>query len=546
MGAADVVADAGWDALERGDWPGAVECFEKALLEPDPARPRTIEGRAWAAWWTADADTLFTMREAAFHAYRHQGDNLGAARQAIWLGSDHHDFLGEHAVANGWFQRARRLLAGMPTTEEHGWLAFHEGAYAIELEEDAATAAERGREVVAVGEALGDSDLVFIGLALLGLALVTSGELEEGMRCIDEAGAAAASGELRNRIGRTWTLCYTIYACERARDFDRSAQWCQKMEEVASAFGAGLAVGVCRAHFGGVLMLRGDWERAESELHAAGQVLARARPPVVIEATSRLGELRRRQGRLDDAELLFEESMPHPTAVLGLAAVQLDRGRVDDAVATLTSLLEELPAEARAPRADVHLALVQVHAAAGDAESARHHAALAARIAELIRSRTLDALVLRAEGLCLLVEADAASARHTLERAAAQLERVGLPFEAAVSRRELAGALRGMGREVEAEEQERRASDRFAGLGVRAGRDLRSPSGGASGDRPLTSREMQVLAALADGLTDRQIAMRLVVSPHTVHRHVSNILTKLGVASRAAAVAVAARNGYLG
>jgi DNA-binding NarL/FixJ family response regulator len=50
---------------------------------------------------------------------------------------------------------------------------------------------------------------------------------------------------------------------------------------------------------------------------------------------------------------------------------------------------------------------------------------------------------------------------------------------------------------------------------------------------------------LADGLTNAEIAQRLVLSEHTVHRHVSNILGKLGVPSRAAAVSAAARRGLL-
>ena len=61
----------------------------------------------------------------------------------------------------------------------------------------------------------------------------------------------------------------------------------------------------------------------------------------------------------------------------------------------------------------------------------------------------------------------------------------------------------------------------------------------------LTSRETEVLALVASGLSDREIADRLVLSPHTVHRHVANVRTKLGLPTRAAAVAAAAKRGLL-
>ena len=67
----------------------------------------------------------------------------------------------------------------------------------------------------------------------------------------------------------------------------------------------------------------------------------------------------------------------------------------------------------------------------------------------------------------------------------------------------------------------------------------------AAADTDLSARELEVLRLVAEGLSDAEIAERLVLSPHTVHRHVANIRTKLGLASRAAAAAHAARLGLL-
>ncbi len=64
-------------------------------------------------------------------------------------------------------------------------------------------------------------------------------------------------------------------------------------------------------------------------------------------------------------------------------------------------------------------------------------------------------------------------------------------------------------------------------------------------ESPLSAREAEVLRLVADGLSDAEIAGRLIVSPHTVHRHVANIRSKLGQPSRAAAAAYAARRGLI-
>ena len=59
----------------------------------------------------------------------------------------------------------------------------------------------------------------------------------------------------------------------------------------------------------------------------------------------------------------------------------------------------------------------------------------------------------------------------------------------------------------------------------------------------LTPRELDVLRLVAQGLSNADIARRLVLSEHTVHRHLANILRKLGLSSRAAAAAWAVRTG---
>jgi pimeloyl-ACP methyl ester carboxylesterase/DNA-binding CsgD family transcriptional regulator len=82
-------------------------------------------------------------------------------------------------------------------------------------------------------------------------------------------------------------------------------------------------------------------------------------------------------------------------------------------------------------------------------------------------------------------------------------------------------------------------------LGIEQDRDAPDTERAQADQDDLTERETEVLALIASGLSDRQIAERLVLSPHTVHRHVANLRTKLGLPTRAAAVAAAARRGLI-
>src|SRR3982751_1282210 len=116
----------GQEALSRGAWAEARAAFETALASGESAD--ALEGVGLAAWWLDDADAVFTARERAYKLYLERGDRLSAARVAVWLAWDCWAFRGENAVANGWLQRARRLLDGLPVCAERAWLEVREGS----------------------------------------------------------------------------------------------------------------------------------------------------------------------------------------------------------------------------------------------------------------------------------------------------------------------------------------------------------------------------------------------------------------------------------
>ena len=123
---------AGSDALARGAWTEARDAFDAVLR--DGEIPEALEGLGLAAWWLDLADVVFDVRERAYRLYLSRDDRAGAARVAVWLAWDYWAFRGEHVVANGWFQRARRLLEGQPPCWEQAWLDVREGSFCL-LEE---------------------------------------------------------------------------------------------------------------------------------------------------------------------------------------------------------------------------------------------------------------------------------------------------------------------------------------------------------------------------------------------------------------------------
>jgi ATP/maltotriose-dependent transcriptional regulator MalT len=149
-----------------------------------------------------------------------------------------------------------------------------------------------------------------------------------------------------------------------------------------------------------------------------------------------------------------------------------------------------------------------------------------------------------------------AAARRHLEDAVDLFQRSKVPFESAQARLELAHVLAELGREDLALREARSAEAALGAVGAglaarRAAALLRqlgaSPTRRGQGEPTfgLSARELEVLGLVAQGLSNQGIAETLVLSEHTVRRHVANILKKMGAPSRAAAAARATRADLL-
>lgn len=266
---------AGQRAMRRAAWPEARACFEEGIRRRETAEAQ--EALSWACWWLDDFEAVVQARQTAFRLYRQIHDDLGAARMAIWLASDYCDFAGEEAVSGGWLRRAESLLEPLPEAPEHGWLRLIGADTALSFAADVAGAKAAATAAAAIGRRFGELDLIMMSLAVQGFALVSEGDVRAGVKCLDEAATAATSGELTRMSAPIWILCYLIYSCERVRDFDRAAQWCQKMREIADRLRFLFPRGICRVHYAGVLIQRGHWGEAESELSEAESLFSASR-----------------------------------------------------------------------------------------------------------------------------------------------------------------------------------------------------------------------------------------------------------------------------
>jgi LuxR family transcriptional regulator, maltose regulon positive regulatory protein len=272
--AADAL-QAGWADLRAGRWAAARAAFDEALADRETAE--ACEGLSWAAWWLDDAEAVFAARERAYRLYRGYGDPRGAARMATWLAVDQLDFHGAWSVAGGWLRRAHRLLDPLEPGPDHGWLAFHDG-YVAHASGDTERTRELAASAAELGRRFGVEDLEMLGLALEGAALVASAQVQEGMRYLDEATAAALEGEATIPISSAWACCFLVSACTAVLDFERAFEWCDRIAEFAERYGSRYMLAFCRAEYGAVHLWRGRWSDAEADLTAAIDDYSRSRP----------------------------------------------------------------------------------------------------------------------------------------------------------------------------------------------------------------------------------------------------------------------------
>jgi DNA-binding CsgD family transcriptional regulator len=260
------------------------------------------------------------------------------------------------------------------------------------------------------------------------------------------------------------------------------------------------------------------------------------------------------QGSVEDAERLVAGFEDHEATVPVCARIHLLRGKPTLAAAAVERRLDAI-GESRLESALLLELLGQAEIGQGRVETAAERGHTLAKLGSTSGCRVMVAHGERLHGHALATGKDATARRH-LDAAFREFVRLGMPFEAARTRLLIALALRELEPEL-AEAEARAALAIFEDLGARedAGatdsllrqiEDITRKQAGMTSDLPdLSRREVEVLRLVAQGLSNQEIAERLILSKHTVHRHVSSILAKLDLSSRAAAAAYAARRDLL-
>ncbi|HLF40174.1 MAG TPA: LuxR C-terminal-related transcriptional regulator [Acidimicrobiia bacterium] len=532
------------EALDRHDWQGAYDAatgLTGEALEPRQETAR-LELVADASWWLGRLDDCIEARERAYVAHDELGDRRRSGQCAVWL-YEHRCFKARPAIAGAWLRRARQALADDPDCAEHGALLLREAEVAhgggdLDQAERLATA------VVGLGRRLRSPDLEAEALQTSGRVLIDQGRPTEGLADLDEAMLFAVEGRL-SPYGTGKVYCSMISAREELGDVRRAAEWTDATGRWSQRHPFAVFPGLCRVHRASALQWRGEWADAEREATRACEELAGVNLPNAAAGFVEIGEIRRRLGDLDGAEAAFrraEELCCQPQA--GLALLRLAQGRIDAATAIINRALE---AETwnRLARARLLAAAAQIAVAAGDTAAAGGAVDELEAIASDYGSPILLATAASARGRLQVAQRDAAAC-GTLGVALKRWQELDVPYEVATARLLLGLACRDGDDHDAAAASFAAAESVFEQLGaaldVRRVRELTSRRQLPGG---LTDREVEVLRLVVAGGTNREIAAALYLSEKTVARHLSNIFTKVGVSSRAAATAYAFEQGIV-
>lgn len=531
----------GRESYARRAWREAFDQLS-AADELTPLAAGDVYRLGMAAYLIGRDKAALQNLERAHHGFTSDDDIGRAVRCAFWIAMIL--FLrGRHAEGGGWLGRAQHLLGEDPQDDgARSYLMVPTALQAVESG-DPAAGYRMFADIAEVADRSDDADLVALSRLGRGQALIAMGEVARGVLMLDEAMVAVTTGDV-SPIGAGIVYCALIIACRQVFDLRRAQEWTAALSRwCATQPDLKPYRGQCLVHRSEIMQLRGEWAEAIAEVRQACAHLAESPgDPVLGMAHYQYAELLRLRGQFDRAESAYRNAGQSGHSVQpGLALLRLAQGRIADAIAAARRVVDEAEDDS-VRRSGVLAAYVEIMLAAGDVDSARAATQDLWKLAADFDAPYLRAVAASAQGAISLAEGDARAAGITLRDAWTLWSELDAPFQAATVQVLLAEACDRMSDHDTARMELDAARRAFEQLGAvpslaRISTVLAISKSNAAG--LLTQREVEVLRLVATGATNREVADRLAISEKTVARHLSNLYTKLGLASRAAATAYA-------
>lgn len=523
----------GWPAVHRT----LTTARERAQAAGSDLDLADLDRLREAAWWLGRTTEAMRLDEEIYHRLETVGNLDGAARRALDLALQW-ALRGDDAVAGAWLGRARRLLACAPPSETLGFLRYAEAAMVLDVDGDPRAGSDAATELAELSHTFGEPALACFARVVHGLAEVIAGRVQAGLDALDEAMLDVLAG----RLPPLWAgdiFCTVIHVSHRLGDPARMRAWTRSLERWATPLSRTFVyAGVTHLHQLELAGAQGDWDRVEREMAEESQGLIGTHNVLAGLGFHELGQVRRLRGDYPGAAAAFARARelgtePQP----GEALLALALGRPEEAVAQLRLALS---GTSSLERTQLLLPTVQAALAMPEVELAQACAADLVELADSYRTPALRAAAAHVTGLLALRRGGGQQAVTSLETALTLYREQGLQYATAQVHEELAHARRALGDDTGAAADRATALAAYRRLGARP--DVERLAG-ASRPGGLTAREEEVLACVAAGATNREVAERLVISEKTVSRHLANIFAKLGVGSRTAAAAWAHEHG---